>query len=110
MTWYKILIGAAIVGTAAWYLKTKKPFQKISFENFKKECIAEGELLVATPECNKAIIVLKRNNDVVLPFIYRRFNDGKVTKKQLAVEPFPLELCPNEVQQSNEEYVLYTLK
>lgn len=113
MTWYKILLGAlAVIGGAAWYLKKKIP---ITFETFCEECIDKANKDNAnhnSQEVVKTIVVLTCENDKnVMPYIYRRYANGGVKKKKINSEPFPMELCPDNVKDAinKGEYVLRTI-
>jgi hypothetical protein len=59
-----------------------------------------------------AIIVIDKVNESVLPSLYRKYADGRVTKIKLEVNPFPYDLLPDEVKVkfNNGQTVLTKLK
>ncbi len=113
MTWYKILLGAlALIGGAAWYLKKKIP---LTFETFCKECIdkaiKDSTGLTSFGTVKTIVVLTSENNEDVVPCIYRRYADGRIMKKKMMIDPFPMDLCPDNVKEAinKGEYVLRTI-
>lgn len=117
MIWYKVLFGAlALVGAGvcAWYLKTRGT--PLTFTSFCEECIEIANKELSSTNSNEvvkaAIVLVTENSKDVVPYLYKRYSDGIVKKKKINTVPFPLDLCPDEVQDviNNGEYILRTIK
>lgn len=100
--WNYIVIGAVLaVGGAAYAYYQQKKKAKQSFPNYCSECekIAEIEMAL-TDNVKKAVLILaKVDEEMVAPFLYKSYQDGKVRKKQVN-KTYPIMDCPQNVQDS----------
>lgn len=92
-----LVVGAGV----SIYLMTKKKDSedKMDFDQFLEKCISKastyGNENVAT-----AIIVIDKVNDKVYPSLYRKYNDGRVTKIKLSISPFQYNFLPEGIKTS----------
>lgn len=109
-------IGAATlivgVGVGIYIMSKKKNSEEcLDFDNFRDVCISTASKFdnndVAT-----AILVIDKVNDNVIPSLYRKYKDGKVTRVRLGVSSFPYDFLPNEIKDkfNNGQAILTKLK
>ena len=108
---WNYFIGALAVGGLAvfWYLREK---ESLSFDGYCKKCIDLVSRNIQTQsDVVKTILVLTKSEseEMVSPFLYRSYTDGKVKKQKVNYKPFPFSKCPSEVRDSimKGEYVIY---
>lgn len=94
-----ITVGAAVViglGVGLYFVK-KHNSQKMDFVSFKDECISSANKY-SSEEVKTAVIVIDKVDNKVIPSLYRRYEDGRVTKTKLPVAPFSYDALPQEIK------------
>lgn len=98
--WNFIVVGAVLaVGGVAYAYYQQKKKAKQSFPDYCSECekIAEKEMALSY-NVKKAILILaKVDEEIVAPFLYKSYQDGKVRKKQVN-KSYPIMACPPNIQ------------
>lgn len=104
-----LIVGAGV----GFYIMSKKKDSEecLSFDKFRDRCISIASQF-NNDNVTTAIIVIDKINDNVIPFLYRKYEDGKITRVRLGVSSFPYDLLPNEVKNkfNNSQTVLTKLK
>lgn len=111
-----VTIGATafVLGVgASIYIMSKKRNSKenLDFDKFHNMCISKASEL-CLEDVAAAIVVIDLNNHKVQPSLYRKYEDGRVTKIQLQVSPFPYDLLPEDIKAkfNNGQAVLEKIK
>lgn len=107
----KTLLATGAIAAIIAFIKGM-PKNALTFDGYKERCIDTAkEAIEQGPPFSKAIVVLAVNSETkVAAFLYRRYEDGTVKKMRLSVKEYPLDSCPQEVQEKikSGEYILYT--
>lgn len=108
--WTTTCIGGGILALAIIaYTVIKKPR---SYDGFVDDCICycKGIDLNNNPV---AIIVIKKDGDFAIPYLYRKYLDNSVKKLQIKVKPIQVTALPEDVQlklNTQGETIIKTLK
>ncbi len=104
---WKYFILATLGAGVVCYLQKKK---LRTYKSYIDECILYSESLSdKDDEIRSKVIVGVFNGSNIETYLYRRYDNSRVTKLKLPIKPFPIQKAPNEVKKNIEkgEYVMY---
>ena len=100
-----VSVGAAVLVIAGGaYIVSKHREAKFSkdYVSFRGECVSLASQY-SRDGVLKAIVVIDKEGDIVIPSLYRRFEDNRVTKLKLNVRPLPYALLPEDIKDAFEK-------
>ena len=77
--------------------KNRNPEENLNFDGFRDKCISQAAQF-SKENVATSIIVIDKINDNVIPSLYRKYEDGRVTKIRLNVKPFQYIMLPESVR------------